>query len=271
MVRSNYISKFVYPLYHLYRIIFLFHKNGGDSTKAKVRPPRLDGKRIGVFACRTPHRPNPIGLTLAKLTSVSSNKLFVSGIDLIESTPILDIKPYIPNYDNPIIYKASMLTKEATDKPCKVTTVDSNLMASNSLKADSSANFISVAYKDSNEHLVPEWITPLDSIRTADWLNDPPANTLQVQFTEEAQQQLSTLKCAGDVISNGSNWQEDTASPTDTIQQAIVRILQEDPRSVYRRNKCCSDPYKMTIDHVNVTCIFKEQTVKIISVEPKHT
>ena len=218
-----------------------------------------------MFACRTPHRPNPIGLTLAKLTSISSNKLFVSGIDLIEGTPILDIKPYIPNYDNPISYKASMLTEEATDKPCKVTTVDSNLVASNSLKADSSANFISVAYKDSNEHLVPEWITPLDGIRTADWLNNPPANTLQVQFTEEAQQQLSTLKCAGDVISNGSNWQ------VDSIQQAIVRILQEDPRSVYRRNKCKSDPYKMTIDDVNVTCIFKEQTVTIISVKPKHT
>lgn len=218
-----------------------------------------------MFACRTPHRPNPIGLTLAKLTSISRNKLFVSGIDLIEGTPILDIKPYIPNYDNPIIHKASLLTEEATDKPCKVTTVDSNLEASNSLKADSSANFISVAYKDSNEHLVPEWITPLDGIRTADWLNNPPANTLQVQFTEEAQQQLSTLKCAGDVITNGSNWQEDT-----DIQQAIVHILQEDPRSVYRRNKCSSDPYKMTIDNVNVTCIFKEQTVTIIFVEPKH-
>ena len=224
-----------------------------------------------MFACRTPHRPNPIGLTLAQLTSISGNKLFVSGIDLIKGTPILDIKPYIPNYDNPIIYKASLLTEEATGKPCKATT-DDNKMASNSLEDDASVNFISRAYKDSNEHFVPEWITPLDGIRTADWLNDPPANTLQVQFTEEAQQQLSTLKYAGDVTNdNGANWQEDTTSSAGNIQQAIIHILQEDPRSVYRRNKCSSDPYKMTIDRVNVTCIFKEQTVKIVSIEPKHT
>jgi len=225
-----------------------------------------------VFACRSPHRPNPIGLTLAKLIDVSRNKLYVSGIDLIDGTPILDIKPYIPNYDNPISIKASLLTREATGKPYKVTTDNNKLLASNSLKGDDSKNLINTAYKGNNEHLADQWITPLDGIRTADWLNDPPVNPLQVQFTEQAQQQLSMFNCGGDVMQDdASKWQIYTLPSVDTIRQAIVHILQEDPRSVYRRNKCNSDPYKMSIDNVNITCTFEEQTVKIISIEPRQT
>lgn len=225
-----------------------------------------------MFACRTPHRPNPIGLTLAKLINVGRNKLYVSGIDLIDGTPILDIKPYIPNYDNPISNKASLLMREAITKPCKVTTDDNILLASNSLKADANENFINTTHKDTNEHLASQYITPIDSIRTADWLNSPPANTLKVEFTEKAEQQLSLFKCGDDVTSDdASHWQVYSLSSVDAIRQAIVHILQEDPRSIYRRNKCSSDPYKMSIDNVNVTCTFEEQTVKIISIEPKCT
>uniref|UniRef100_A0A8C4NBA1 TsaA-like domain-containing protein n=1 Tax=Eptatretus burgeri TaxID=7764 RepID=A0A8C4NBA1_EPTBU len=51
-------------------IIFIFHLNENQAVKAKVRPPRLDGKKVGVFASRSPHRPNPIGITLARLDSI---------------------------------------------------------------------------------------------------------------------------------------------------------------------------------------------------------
>ena len=60
------------------------------------------GKRVGIFSTRTPHRPNPIGLTLARLERISGNQIEVSGLDLVSGTPILDIKPYIPKYDMPI-------------------------------------------------------------------------------------------------------------------------------------------------------------------------
>lgn len=216
-----------------------------------------------MFACRTPHRPNPIGLTLAKLITVAKNKLYVSGIDLIDGTPIVDIKPYIPNYDDPI-NKASL---EAT---CNVTTDDAQLMASNSLKGVAYENLVNTAHEDGNEHLATQWMTPTDGIRTADWLNDPPAKTLQVHFSEKAEQQLSMFKCSDDVIdADASNLRECTLPSVDVVKQVIISILQEDPRSAYRRNKCSSDAYKMSIDNVNITCIFEEQTVKIISVEPK--
>ncbi|XP_078070056.1 tRNA (adenine(37)-N6)-methyltransferase [Mustelus asterias] len=82
-------------------IIFVFHKNGHQSYKAKVKPPRLNGLKTGVFSTRSPHRPNAIGLTLVKLDRIEGDTLYFSGIDMIQGTPVLDIKPYIPDYDTP--------------------------------------------------------------------------------------------------------------------------------------------------------------------------
>ncbi|XP_056227932.1 tRNA (adenine(37)-N6)-methyltransferase [Seriola aureovittata] len=82
-------------------IIFLFHKNGHLSYKAKVKPPRLNGQRVGVYSTRSPHRPNALGLTLAKLDKIVGDTIHLSDIDMIAGTPVLDIKPYIPEYDSP--------------------------------------------------------------------------------------------------------------------------------------------------------------------------
>ncbi|XP_037653718.1 tRNA (adenine(37)-N6)-methyltransferase isoform X2 [Choloepus didactylus] len=82
-------------------ILFVFHKNGRLSCKAKVQPPRLNGAKTGVFSTRSPHRPNAIGLTLAKLEKVEGGAVHLSGIDMVHGTPVLDIKPYIADYDSP--------------------------------------------------------------------------------------------------------------------------------------------------------------------------
>nr|XP_057934460.1 tRNA (adenine(37)-N6)-methyltransferase [Doryrhamphus excisus] len=82
-------------------VIFIFHKNGHMHYKAKVKPPRLNGQRVGVYSTRSPHRPNALGLTLAKLDKIDGDTLHISNIDMIEGTPVLDIKPYIPDYDSP--------------------------------------------------------------------------------------------------------------------------------------------------------------------------
>lgn len=80
-------------------IIFVFDRV--RNWKSKVRPP-LGGmeRKIGVFATRSPHRPNPIGITAAKLTAVRGLSLHVEGIDLLDGPPVLDIKPYIPMADS---------------------------------------------------------------------------------------------------------------------------------------------------------------------------
>lgn len=92
-------------------LIFVFHASLRSEWKATVRPPRLGGDtRVGVFASRSPFRPCPIGLSVVKLEGIhisghGSVKLEVSGLDLLDETPILDIKPYLPYTD--IIHDAS--------------------------------------------------------------------------------------------------------------------------------------------------------------------
>lgn len=92
-------------------VIFCFHENtnfhkmnallasGGKgptpSCKAKIRPPRLGGASIGVFATRSPHHPSAIGLSLGKIERVEGTTIFFSGLDLLDGTPVLDIKPYV--------------------------------------------------------------------------------------------------------------------------------------------------------------------------------
>ncbi len=81
-------------------IIFGFDK--AKESASTVRPPRLGGNvRTGVFATRSPFRPNNLGLTLAKIVNVDyeSCKITVSGVDLLDGTPIYDIKPYVPYAD----------------------------------------------------------------------------------------------------------------------------------------------------------------------------
>ncbi len=85
-------------------VLFLFHQALRDEWKPRVRPPRLGGNQsLGVFASRSPFRPNNIGLSPLKLERIEygerPGRLFVSGIDLLDGTPVLDIKPYVPYAD----------------------------------------------------------------------------------------------------------------------------------------------------------------------------
>lgn len=85
---------------HLW-LIFDFSKSHREDWSPTVRPPRLGGnRRIGVFASRSPFRPNPVGLSVVKLERVEKGELIVSGVDLLDGTPIYDIKPYLPFADS---------------------------------------------------------------------------------------------------------------------------------------------------------------------------
>lgn len=79
---------------------FVFHDAIAEGWSELVRPPRLGGKtKKGIFATRTPHRPNHLGLSLLKLEEIQLDKpitLICSGADLLDGTPVIDIKPYIP-------------------------------------------------------------------------------------------------------------------------------------------------------------------------------
>jgi tRNA-Thr(GGU) m(6)t(6)A37 methyltransferase TsaA len=86
---------------HLW-ISFIFHQSMETLWRPMVRPPRLGGnKKVGVFATRSPIRPNPMGLSVVELISIDQKacKLHLKGVDLLDGTPVLDIKPYLPYVD----------------------------------------------------------------------------------------------------------------------------------------------------------------------------
>lgn len=77
-------------------LLYVFHKSEGFDLKVK---PFMDTEYRGVFACRAPRRPNPIGLSVVRLVQRQNNILHIEGIDVLTGTPLLDIKPYIPSFD----------------------------------------------------------------------------------------------------------------------------------------------------------------------------
>ena len=93
------MSQAIEDLKGIERLWLVFHFHLSEGWKRKVFPPRGD-KKISVLATRSPHRPNPIGLSCVKLLEVKGNTLKISGHDLIDQTPIFDIKPYIPFADS---------------------------------------------------------------------------------------------------------------------------------------------------------------------------
>lgn len=79
-------------------IILLYHFH--ESSGFDLQPtPFLDDKRHGVFATRAPRRPNPIGMSVVKLLRIDNNVLEIENVDVIDGTPLLDIKPYVPYFD----------------------------------------------------------------------------------------------------------------------------------------------------------------------------
>lgn len=82
-------------------IILLYHFHLAKAGPLLVKP-FLDDQTRGVFATRSPSRPNPIGLSTVQLTRIEGNILHIKGVDILDGTPVLDIKPYLPQFDHRI-------------------------------------------------------------------------------------------------------------------------------------------------------------------------
>ncbi len=78
-------------------LVYHFHKAG---KTAMLQKPFLDDEAHGLFAIRSPHRPNPIGISVVKLIRIEDNRLYFNHSDMLDETPLLDIKPFVPQFDN---------------------------------------------------------------------------------------------------------------------------------------------------------------------------
>ncbi len=108
---------------HLW-VAFIFHQHIGKDWSPTVRPPRMEGKqRLGVFATRSSYRPNPLGLSLVELDHIEQKKkrllLHIKGADILDQTPVIDIKPYIP-YSDSISAARGGFTDRLENKPLSV-------------------------------------------------------------------------------------------------------------------------------------------------------
>ena len=139
---------------HLW-LLWQFSENVSKKWSPTVRPPRLGGnKRVGVFATRSPFRPNPIGLTAVRLIGVEQTKnkgavLRVAGVDLMNGTPIYDIKPYIPYADSIPEADGSFAESEKSHKL--------NIIISEELKSLIPKNIIGVAAECLSEDPRPSY------------------------------------------------------------------------------------------------------------------
>jgi tRNA-Thr(GGU) m(6)t(6)A37 methyltransferase TsaA len=77
-------------------LIYYFHLSQGFALKVK---PFLDDRQRGLFATRAPARPNPIGLSIVRLEKIQGTRLYIREVDIVDGTPLLDLKPYVPRFD----------------------------------------------------------------------------------------------------------------------------------------------------------------------------
>jgi tRNA-Thr(GGU) m(6)t(6)A37 methyltransferase TsaA len=84
--------RYIYVIYYIHRVV--------RRLSMLVSPPWAGGTRVGLFASRSPVRPNPIGLSIVRIKSIANNEIHTSGLDVFDGTPLLDIKPYINDLDS---------------------------------------------------------------------------------------------------------------------------------------------------------------------------
>jgi len=93
-------------------IVLLYHLHKSRGYRLKI-VPFLDTELRGLFATRAPKRPNPIGLSVVRLLGIEKGTLHIADLDIVDGTPLLDIKPYVPTFDQPDQFRTGWLEKLA--------------------------------------------------------------------------------------------------------------------------------------------------------------
>ena len=208
---------------------------------------------------------------------IAGNVIHLLGIDVISSTPVIDIKPYIPLYDSPCSLVTSVTATETIsmkqreqqhcvgDSPAGLSVlpvlpaVEMNGCGSSSDSAAEDLSSLITSYQmhDSSQNIVkPE-------VSVAEWITDSVQQSLFVVFTARAEQQLNQF----DSLSQDPKFQLRRLANASELRSALSAVLQADPRSVYRRKHCEHQLYYMTVDIAHVTCWFDDDTVEVLKVQ----
>lgn len=243
-----------------------------------VRPPRLGGnKRMGVFATRSPFRPNSIGLSVVKLEKIDFPDIYVSGVDLMDGTPIYDIKPYIPYSDSVPEAKAGFTDSlsELKLKVCfpenlmnELLSVVSNLSQSTT---EQSAEERNTVLQSTTEQSIEERSTGVQS-KTNQSIEERSTcvQSMIARGTEErdavvqgAIEQSATKQSTDEQNTRGQIAEKQGAG--EQIKSEILDILSHDMRPQYQ-----SDPervYGITYLHRNIRFKIDGDTLTVLSVD----
>lgn len=251
-------------------IVFVFHLNNSsppmDGTlqqqqqkqnqfPSKIKPPALGGKKVGIFATRSPHRPNPIGFSLCKLDRVivpsSKNKnknkenkmtnksndvlyyIDISGLDLVDGTPVLDIKPYVPHYDS-VGYSSIGTTSMIHDDD------DNENDDNNDPHATSpTSNTTATSSRKNNATTLP--------VTLPQWVSDGLDKRRHVEFTSKATYELNEIFLGGE---NGGSQElqlqfygkhtgrdKTDMEAMENFRNCIRQVLSVDVRSKWQTSK----------------------------------
>lgn len=247
-------------------------KNGGDDDvnnnkkirkqksqrqfPSKIAPPSLGGKKVGVFSTRTPHRPNPIGFSLCRLDKVivhntkkknkgknnqkqqgssgggSTFSLLLSGLDIVDGTPILDIKPYVPHYDC-VGYTPPSLAVT----PVTVSTPVSDAACTNESEANEASTSYTTKVNSVENVKVPHWVdSGLQKRRNVTF--SPAADQFlqdlaSIQSMEASPPPLSKLQFYGP----HSPWKDSSEKAVEDVKSCILELLGVDVRSAWQTKK----------------------------------
>ncbi|HPE42755.1 MAG TPA: tRNA (N6-threonylcarbamoyladenosine(37)-N6)-methyltransferase TrmO [Bacteroidales bacterium] len=95
--------------------ILLYHFHQSQPPKLKQKP-FLDDKEYGIFAIRSPHRPNPIGMSIVEIVKIEGHRLYFNHADILDETPLIDIKPFVPKFDNRLHASMGWLEEKNFDR-----------------------------------------------------------------------------------------------------------------------------------------------------------
>jgi len=208
---------------------------------------------------------------------IVGNVIYLLGIDMISGTPVIDVKPYIPQYDSPWNLSTSLSGTEsvtvnqgaqqccADDPPTCLAekSVVLNLPSVEVNRPDDSGAQNLPSAITSEQRSDSSQNTTKHEVSVASWITNSLQPTLSVIFTARAEDQLKQF----DSTSPDANFQLRHLANASELRSALTAVLQSDPRSVYRRKHCQDQLYYVTVDIAHVTSWFDFDTVEVLKVQ----
>lgn len=197
--------------------------------------------------------------------------IHLSGVDIVNGTPILDIKPYILEYDSPAARTISSVGNptEHASQQCdavadsRSATVGDDSNSSREESDDADVSHVAEGHIDGANGVEDSLGGDCLTAQAAQWLSDRESSVMTVEFTSRALRQLNNFK-----YENNSEYNLAFLKTTTEARKAITDILLADPRSAYRRKSCSDKLYYFTVDTMHVTCWFDEGVAEVLKVQP---